>query len=119
MGLGGGCALVGEGLVVGMSKGSIVELLDGVANNNGGPSASLLLGIADRENVDLWCLSIVASERVGIRLRDDTRRSIGELVGGETVSGEDSVIVRLRLGVDTPEGVTVGSPEAGRRSRDS
>lgn len=108
-----------EGLVVGMSKGSIVELLDGVANNIGGPSVSLLLGTADIENVDLWCLSIVASERVGIRLRDDTCRSIGEVVGGESVSGEDSVIVRLRLGVDAPEGVVVGSPEVGRRSKDS
>jgi len=119
MGLGGGCALVEEGPVVEISKGSIIELVDGAANNIGGPSASLLLGIADIENVDLWCLSIVDSERAGIRLRDDTRRSIEELVGGETVSGEDSVIVRLRLGVDTPEGVAVGSPEVGRRSRDS
>jgi len=119
MGLGGGGAVVEEGPVVGMSKGSIIKPLDGVANNIGGPSASLLLGIADIENVDLWCLSIVASERLGIRLRDGTRRSIGEVVGGETVSGEDSVIVRLRLGVDAPEGVVIGSPEAGRRSRDS
>jgi len=111
--------MVEEGPVVGMSKGSIIELLDGVANNIGGPRVSLLLGIADIENVDLWCLSIVASERLGIRLRDDTRRSIGEVIGGEIVSGEDSVIVRLRLGVDTPDEVAVGSPEAGRRSRDS
>jgi len=107
------------GLVIGISKGRIIELVDDAANNIGGPSASLLLGIADIENVDLWYRSIVVSERVGIRLRGDTRRSIGEVVGGETVSGEDSVIVRLRLGVDTPEGVAIGSPEAGRRSRDS
>jgi hypothetical protein len=111
---------VEEGPVAGMSKGSVVALRGNDANAIGGPSTSLLLDIADIENVDLWCLSIVASERVSARCRDDTRRSIIEVVTGEPMSRlKDSVIVRLRLGVDAPEGVAIGCPEAGRRSRES
>lgn len=120
MGLGGGCVLVEEGPAIGMSKGIVDELWGDDASVIGGPSTSLLLDIADIENVDLWCLSIAASERVSARCRDDTRPSIIEVVTGEPMSTlGDSVIVRLRLGVDAPEGVTIGCPEAGRRSRES
>jgi hypothetical protein len=106
--------------MVGTSKGNrVIEPWDGVANDIGGPSKSLLLGIADIEDVDLRCLSVV-SKRVSTRCRDDTCRSMGGVVVRETMSGVgDSVIVRLRLGVDTPEGVAAGSPAAERRSRDS
>jgi hypothetical protein len=52
MGLGGGCALEEE-VVVGTSKGGVAEPRDGIASSIGGPSASLLLGIADIECVVL------------------------------------------------------------------
>jgi hypothetical protein len=52
MGLGGGCALLEE-VVVATSKGEVAGPCDGIANSIGGPSVSLLLGIADIENVVL------------------------------------------------------------------
>ncbi len=117
MGLGGGCALVEE--VVATSKGGVAEPWGGIASSIGGPSVSLLLGIAGIESVALWCLSITASEPVSARGRDDMYRSICEIVRGDIISRvEDSVIVRLRPGVDAPEGAVVGIPTAWRRSRD-
>jgi len=52
MGLGGGCALL-EDVVFATSKGEVVEPCDGIASSMGGPSVSLLLGIADIESVVL------------------------------------------------------------------
>src|SRR5216684_2415927 len=105
MGLGGGCVL--EEAVVATSKGRVAAW-NGIASSIGGPSVSVLLGIADIESVVLWCLSIGALEPVKARGRGDTFRSICDIVGRDVVSRvEDSVIVRLRPGVDVPEGVTV------------
>jgi len=51
LGLGGGCALLE--VVVARSKGEVAEPCDGIASSMGGPSLSLLLGIADIESVVL------------------------------------------------------------------
>lgn len=51
MGLGGGCALLEE--VVARFKDDVAESSDGIASSIGGPSVSLLLGIADIESVVL------------------------------------------------------------------
>jgi hypothetical protein len=118
MGLGRGCALVEGEPVVGMSKGGVVEPRDGLVSSIGGPSVELLLGITDIESVVLCCLSIAVSERVSPRGLGDTCRSVCDIAGGDAISTvEGSVIVRLRAGVDTPEGVAVGGPVTWRRSR--
>jgi hypothetical protein len=115
MGLGGGCVL--EEAVVATSKGRVAAW-NGIASSIGGPSVSVPLGIADIESVVLWCLSIEALEPVKAR-GSGTCRSICDIAGGDVVSRvEDSVIVRLRPGVDAPEGVTVGITAAWRRSTD-
>lgn len=123
--LGEDCRLGGTEPVSWAFRGGVVAPRDheDERRSTGGPSAwassaSLTLGIADMENVDLWRLSLPASEWAGGRPGlGDVSRSADRFADREDMSGgEDSVIVRLRLGVDVPEGVPIRSPAAGRRS---